>query len=260
MNKSNSIVITILKIGLGLLIVILSVLIVLCVVRPQQREAEYFTRRDACGEKLKVIRTLEEAHKATYNTYCGNWDTLLYNLQQPKQRVVRRVLSPSAPPADSVYNIPELEAIKNGWLLQEEAFVVPLLKLYEDKKINFMDTSLLTGQTPERQIELIIDNLKDVIYVPYTNHQSRFILKDSAVAASISGEGSTLPTFEAYVMLDTLFADYAKDNNKHNIIEIFTGSDHQWLLNKKAELKDMDRFLGWKVGDITAPVTEGNFE
>ncbi|MCR4827851.1 MAG: hypothetical protein K5864_00125 [Bacteroidales bacterium] len=257
MNKTGSIIV---KVILGLVIISLSVVIVLCVVRPQQREAEFFTRRDACGEKLKVIRTLEEAHKAAYGTYCGNWDTLLYNLQQPNQRVIRRVLSPTAPPADSVYNIPELEAIKNGWLIQEEGKIVPLLKLYEDKKLTFMDTNLLTGQTPERQIEIIVENVKDVIYVPYTHHQSKFIIQSDSVSASISGEGSKLPTFVAYVELDTLFADYIKTKDNHNPLELFTGSDYQWLLNKKAELKEMDRFLGWKVGDLESPITEGNFE
>ena len=39
-----------------------------------------------------------------------------------------------------------------------------------------------------------------------------------------------------------------------------TADDIQWLINKKADLKDKGKFLGWKVGDITAPVTEGNFE
>ena len=83
------------------------------------------------------------------------------------------------------------------------------------------------------------------------------------MAASLSGAGDKLPTFEAYVTLDDLYADYTNEDNAggfSKFVELFTGSDAQWLINKKAELKDMDRFLGWKVGDITAPVTEGNFE
>ena len=94
MSKTGSII---LKIVLGILIVFLAIMIFLCVNRPQQREAEYFTRRDACGERLKVIRTLEEAHKAAYGTYCGDYDTLLYNLHQQKQRVMKKEKAENAP-------------------------------------------------------------------------------------------------------------------------------------------------------------------
>lgn len=241
MSKTGSII---LKSVLGLLIVFLAVMIFLCVNRPQQRESEYFTRRDACGEKLKVIRTLEEAHKAAYGTYCGDYDTLLANLHLQKQRVMSKVKAENAP--DSVYDMPELEAIRKGWLVQKEIYVVPIEKLREDGKLKLSD-----------------EELANVIYVPYTHHQTKFTIKADSVAASLSGAGDKLPTFEAYVTLDELFADYNNDNDGgifHKFVEIFTGSDKQWLINKKAELEDMEKFLGWKVGDISAPVTEGNFE
>lgn len=241
MSKTGSII---LKSVLGILIVFLAVMIFLCVNRPQQREAEYFTRRDACGERLKVIRTLEEAHKIAYGTYCGDYDTLLYNLHQAKQRVMKKEKAENAP--DSVYDMPEYEAIRRGWIVQKEAYVVPLEKLREDGKLTLTD-----------------EQLADVIYVPYTHKQTKFTVKADSVAASLSGAGGKLPTFEAYVTLDDLFADYNNADSKgglHKFVELFTGSDAQWLINKKAELKDMNRFPGWKVGDITAPVTEGNFE
>ncbi len=241
MSKTGSII---LKSVLGLLIVFLCVMIFLCVNRPQQRESEYFTRRDACGEKLKVIRTLEEAHKQAYGTYCGNFDTLLINLHKQEQRVMRKEKAVNAP--DSVYDMPELEAIRKGWIVQKEVFVVPLDKLREDGKLTLTD-----------------EQLADVIYVPYTHKQTKFTINADSVAASLSGAGDKLPTFEAFVTLDDLYADYTAAANSRGFkkfVELFTGSDAQWLINKKAELKDMNRFPGWKVGDITAPVTEGNFE
>ena len=241
MSKTGSII---LKSVLGLLIVFLCVMIFLCVNRPQQRESEYFTRRDACGEKLKVIRTLEEAHKQAYGTYCGNFDTLLINLHKQEQRVMRKEKAVNAP--DSVYDTPELEAIRKGWIVQKEVFVVPLDKLREDGKLTLTD-----------------EQLADVIYVPYTHKQTKFTINADSVAASLSGAGDKLPTFEAFVTLDDLYADYTAAANSRGFkkfVELFTGSDAQWLINKKAELKDMNRFPGWKVGDITAPVTEGNFE
>ena len=241
MSKTGSII---LKSVLGLLIVFLAVMIFLCVNRPQQRESEFFTRRDACGEKLKVIRTLEEAHKAAYGTYCGDFDTLLINLNKREQKVMKKEKAENAP--DSVYDMPELEAIRKGWIVQKEVLVVPLEKLREDKKLTLTD-----------------EQLADVIYVPYTHKKTKFTLKADSVAASLSGAGDKLPTFEAYVTLDELFADYKSDDNGgafHKFVELFTGSDAQWLINKKADLKDKNKFQGWKVGDITAPVVEGNFE
>ncbi len=241
MSKTGSII---LKSVLGLLIVFLVVMIFLCIDRPQQRESEFVTRRNACGEKLKVIRTLEEAHKQAFGSYCGNYDTLLFNLHKQEQRVMKKEKAENAP--DSVYDMPELEAIRKGWIVQKEAFVVPLEKLREDGKLTLTD-----------------EQLADVIYVPYTHKQTKFTLKADSVAASLSGGGGKLPTFEAYVTLDDLYADYINAENKggfHKFVELFTGSDAQWLINKKADLKDKGKFLGWKVGDITAPVTEGNFE
>ncbi len=245
MNKTGSII---LKVVLGVLIVFLGVMIFLCIHRPQQREAEFFVRRDACGEKLKVIRTLEEAHKVTYGSYCGNFDTLLINLNKQEQRVIRKAKADNAP--DSVYDMPESMAISKGWIILKEEKVVPLQKLFEDKKLDsmYMDSK----------------KLADVIYVPYTNHQTKFHIAADSVAASLSGAGDKLPTFEAYVTFDELFADYSNASQDggffHRFTEIFTGSDAQWLINKKAAEKDKGHFLGWKVGDITAPVTEGNFE
>ena len=241
MSKTGSII---LKSALGLLIVFLVVMIFLCIDRPQQRESEFVTRRNACGEKLKVIRTLEEAHKQAFGSYCGNYDTLLFNLHKQEQRVMKKEKAENAP--DSVYDMPELEAIRKGWIVQKEAYVVPLEKLREDGKLTLTD-----------------EQLADVIYVPYTHKQTKFTLKADSVAASLSGGGDKLPTFEAYVTLDDLYADYINAENKggfHKFVELFTGSDAQWLINKKADLKDKGKFLGWKVGDITAPVTEGNFE
>ena len=164
MSKTGSII---LKSVLGLLIVFLAIMIFLCVDRPQQRETEFFTRRDACGEKLKVIRTLEEAHKQAYGTYCGDFDTLLINLHKQEQRVMKKEKAENAP--DSVYDMPELEAIRIGWIVQKEAKVVPLDKLREDGKLTLTD-----------------EQLADVIYVPYTHKKTKFTVKADSVAASLS--------------------------------------------------------------------------
>jgi hypothetical protein len=36
--------------------------------------------------------------------------------------------------------------------------------------------------------------------------------------------------------------------------------DEQLVINKLAELVQNNRFPGWKVGDLTEAITDGNFE
>ena len=59
-------------------------------------DSEYTARRDACAEKLKVIRTLEDAYKETYHVYCGNFDTLINLLITVYSLVVLKVEDASA--------------------------------------------------------------------------------------------------------------------------------------------------------------------
>ena len=42
--------------------------------------------------------------------------------------------------------------------------------------------------------------------------------------------------------------------------DLLADMDHQLVVNKIAELTQNQRFPGWKVGDMTQTVTDGNFE
>jgi hypothetical protein len=59
---------TIIQIVLGVVIVALAFLLYSSIMKPVRFENEYNKRRDACAEKLKAIRTLEEAYKVTYGS------------------------------------------------------------------------------------------------------------------------------------------------------------------------------------------------
>lgn len=71
---------TIIQILLGVVIIALAVVLYNSIMKPVRFDNEYTKRRDACAEKLKAIRTLEEAYKVTYGTYCGSFDTLTNRL------------------------------------------------------------------------------------------------------------------------------------------------------------------------------------
>ena len=59
---------TLIQILLGLVIIGLAIWLVSSIMKPVKFDNEYNKRRDACAEKLKAIRSLEDAYKNTYAT------------------------------------------------------------------------------------------------------------------------------------------------------------------------------------------------
>lgn len=228
---------TIIQIVLGLVIVALAVLLYNSIQKPMRFDNEYTKRRDACAEKLKAIRTLEEAYKLTYGKYCGSFDTLFNRLMnEDSMRVVSKVINHDQIPADvDINEVPELEAVKKGYISRVEVFVNPIAKLREDSKLPIVDANGYTHQMTNEEIL----NLR---YVPYPKgEKNEFELK----AAMLEKSGLYVPVFECKVPLETLLSDM----------------DHQLVVNKIAEINEVKgRYAGWKVGDLTQAVTDGNFE
>ena len=228
---------TIIQIVLGIVIVALCVVLYNTIQKPMRFENEYFKRRDACAEKLKAIRNLEEAYKLTYGVYCGSFDTLFSRLMnEDSMRVVSKVNNYDIIPADvDINEIPELEAIKKGYTTRVEVLVNPIAKLREDGKLPIVDA---TGHTRQLTDEEIL-NLR---YVPYPKGESNeFELQ----AGMLDKSGFQVPVFECRVPLTVLLSDM----------------DHQLVVNKMAEVSEVKgRYVGWKVGDMEQAVTDGNFE
>ncbi len=228
---------TIIQIVLGVVIIALAVVLYNSIQKPMRFDNEYTKRRDACAEKLKSIRTLEEAYKLTYGVYCGSFDTLFNRLMnEDSMRVVSKVTNYSAIPDDvDINEVPELEAVKKGYISRVEIFVNPIGKLREDGKLPMTDAN---GHVRQLNDEEIL-NLR---YVPYPKgEKNEFELK----AATIEKSGFQVPVFECKVPLEVLLKDM----------------DHQLVVNKIAEVNEVKgRYAGWKVGDMTQAVTDGNFE
>ena len=228
---------TIIQIVLGLVIVGLAVLLYNSIQKPMRFDNEYTKRRDACAEKLKAIRTLEEAYKITYGTYCGSFDTLFDRLMnEDSMRVVSKVINYNLIPADvDINEMPELEAVKKGYITRGEMFVNPIAKLREDQKLPIMDANGYVHQMTDEEIL----NLR---YVPYPKgEKNEFELQANIIEKS----GIQVPVFECKVPLVVLLSDM----------------DHQSVVNKIAEINEVKgRYAGWKVGDMEQAVTDGNFE
>ena len=228
---------TIIQIVLGLVIVGLAVLLYNSIQKPMRFDNEYTKRRDACADKLKAIRTLEDAYKVTYGSYCGSFDTLFNRLiNEDSMKVVSKVINYDKIPADvDINEISELEAVKQGYITREEIFVNPVDELRKKDKLPIIDAN-------GHKRQLTNDEILNLRYVPYPRgEKNEFELK----AGMLDKSGFLVPVFECCVPLTTLLSDM----------------DHQLVINKIAEINEVKgRYAGWKVGDMTQAVTDGNFE
>ena len=228
---------TIIQIVLGVVIVALAILLYNSIMKPVRFDNEYTKRRDACAEKLKAIRTLEEAYKVTYGTYTGSFDTLINRLMtEDSMKTVVKVTNYDKIPADvDINEVPEKEAVEKGYVTRQEVFINPIVKLREDKKLPTIDA---TGHT----VQMSNEQIQKLRYVPYPKGTNKeFELE----AGMIDKSGFMVPVFECKVSLEDLLSDM----------------DKQERINKIAEIEKVaGRYAGWKVGDMTQPVTDGNFE
>ena len=229
---------TIIQIVLAVVIVGLAYVLYNSIQKPMRFADEYTHRRDACAEKLKSIRTLEEAYKLTYGKYTGSFDTLITRLMtEDSMKVVSKVINYDKIPADvDINEVPENEAVKNGWTTRVEVLVNPIAKLREDGKLPIIDA--VSGKKRQLTDEKIL-NLR---YVPYPKgEKNEFELQ----AGQLEKSGFMVAVFECKVPLEVLLKDM----------------DQQLVINKIAEIHEVkDRYAGWKVGDMTQAVTDGNFE
>jgi hypothetical protein len=132
----------------------------------------------------------------------------------------------SLPVVKKYGNVPdemtEAEALQKGIIRRDTVYMNPLEKMREEGKTAMTDAQLA--------------KLK---YVPYTDNKT-FEMRSRFVEKS----GFDVPVFEVSVHLSVLLADL----------------DQQDVNNKIAELKQANKFPGWKVGDFNEPITDGNFE
>ena len=231
--KSKSIV----MIGLAVVIVVLAFLLFNSIMKPMRFDSEFYLRRDACAQRLKTVRTLEEAYKLTYGKYCGDFDTLIDRLMNEDSLLItQKIVNYDKIPEDvSVNDMPEADAVKAGYITFKKAYVNPIEQLREQNKLTVTDAE---GESHE----LTNEEIKNVRYIPFPKGtKEQFNLE----AGTIENNGFYVPVFECKVDLKTLMSD----------------CDDQMVRNKIAEIERVSgKYAGWKVGDMTQSVTEGNFE
>ena len=83
-------------------------------------------------------------------------------------------------------------------------------------------------------------NINDLGIVPFSNPATPFEIHDSIIKRG----GISVPVFEAKTPFDVYL----------------TGMDQQRVLNAKAELEQLDKYAGMKVGSLEEASTDGNWE
>ncbi len=229
----------ILHIGLIAIIIVLGILVYRSIVTPMRFEDECNRRRDACAEKLKVIRTLQEAHKMAYGVYAANLDSLIIDLQQGKQPVVKKEILGEIPE-----DMTEAMAVKQGLMRRDTVYMNPLEKLREEKKLFKVnsegDTIYITND----------EELFELKYIPVKAKEGQPRMQFVSNADTIRRSGLLVPVFEVKVDLKDLLWDL----------------DQQAVVNKIAGIERVEdasgnkKYAGWKIGSMEDPITDGNFE
>lgn len=235
MNKTTK---TITMIVLGLVIVGLSVWLYLSIMAPVKFDNEFTKRRDACAEKLKLVRTLQETYKQTYGCYTSSFDTLINRLSnEDSLKITTKIINTDKIPegVNITDDMTEQEAIKAGYITLKEVYVNPIQNLRDNKK-------LVTKDEYGRVRDITDEEIQNCRFVPYPKNVEPY--EFNLNAGAILKSGYSVPVFECKVELKDLLSDL----------------DHQTVLNKIAELERINRYPGWKVGDMEQSITDGNFE
>lgn len=217
---------TLIQILLGVAAIGLAIWLYLSITEPVKFDNEFNKRREACATKLKGIRSLEEAYKNTYGHYTASFDTLVTRLMtEDSMKVVNKNINYDKIPEDvDINEMTEADQLKNGYVSRVIEYVNPIQYLRENKKLNLTD-----------------EEIKNLRYVPYPRDKKY----DFELEAGYVSKGEySLPVFECKVMMEDLLQDL----------------DKQLVINKIDELIKSHKYPGWKVGDMTQAVTDGNFE
>lgn len=146
---------------------------------PQKFKEIKEQRYNKIVERLKDIRTAQDAYKSVYGSYTGNFDTLINFIKYDSIKVVRSIGSLSDD--DLEKGITEAQAIKEGLIIRDTVKVGALENVF----------------TKEYPID-------DIRYVPFTNKKYQFRMGASSV---FTDSGIEVPIFEARISNMEIFED-----------------------------------------------------
>jgi hypothetical protein len=163
------------QIGFALIIIALAIFLVKRIMQPIEFKQERMKRESATIQRLKEIRSVQEAYKDKFGKYTGSFDTLITYVK-----------------TDS-FEIPKLE-ITGAWnqdeVTQEDAIKQGLIKK-SISRVSVRDSLFNTDYQ--------IENLR---YIPFTERKE-FVMGAGKLQ---TGSQVIVQVFEAYALYDILFA------------------------------------------------------
>ena len=233
MNKSVKIAC---EVVLGALIVLLVWLTVKSVQKPVQFNKEVAARSQVAIQRLKDIRTLQEAYKSVNGRFSSTVDTLKLFYENGKMDIVMQIGS-----LDDSLAVANTEAIKKAnKKLKPAEMTAKLAAAYAaGQKVVFSTVT----EVPVRDTlfasrrDFCVDSLA---FIPFSGGQ-----KTEMEATVKTVSGVQVPLFEARMPYKALCV----------------GLDNQLRINLDAERRDQNKYEGLQVGSITAPNNNaGNWE
>ncbi|MEG1738179.1 MAG: hypothetical protein RR137_08605 [Odoribacter sp.] len=156
-------------------------------------------------QRLKDIRTAQDAYKGVYGKYTGNFDTLIYFIKFDSVKVVRSIGALSDD--DIEKGITEAQAIKDGTIIRDTVKVSALENVF--------------GK------DYAADDLR---YIPFTKKKYQFKMGASSV---FTDSGVEVPIFEARISNMEIFEDIRNQYNDQLLEE----NGERMRLNKYPGLK-----------------------
>ena len=233
MNKSVKIAF---EVVLGVLIILLVWLTVRSVQKPVQFNKEVASRSQVAIQRLKDIRTLQEAYKSVNGRFSPTVDSLKLFYETGKMDIVMQIGS-----MDDSLAVANTEAImKANKKLKPAEMTAKLAAAYAaGQKVVFSTVTEIPVRDTlfaSRQ-DFCVDSLA---FIPFSGGQ-----KTEMEATVKTVSGVQVPLFEARMPYKALCV----------------GLDNQLRINLDAERKDQNKYEGLQVGSITAPNNNaGNWE
>lgn len=185
---------------------------------PIRFEKETAQRKALVIERIKDIRSAERAFKTKYQHFTGDFDSLINFVLNEELEFERKIVDED----DSV----GMALLKKAGKKNVEKFTMPAIDTVFGHK------------------KLTAEQVKELRYVPFTNHQREFILEATQLT---TGSGVVVPVVECRVpykqFLDTI-------TYRQEVINLIDNEENNF-----------NRYAGVKFGDINAANNEaGNWE
>ena len=211
----------IIQIALALVAIYLAYECVKSITRPMEFDKIMAQRYEVIVQRLKDIRTAQEAYRSVYGEYTPSFDTLIYFVKHDSLKMVNAIGELTDDMVDE--GLTEAEAAKRGLIIRDTIRIPALEQLF--------------GKNYP---------IDDIRYVPFTDKKHEFLMGTNKVWNSDAT--IEMPVFEARVNNMIIF---------ENILDEYRDE----VLEENGERFRLHKYPGLKVGSVKeANKNAGNWE